>query len=321
MAASGPDIQQLDEDLAQLARHRFGFQRPGALTGLRHLLALSAVEREAGVNSDIPEARVLALRAVLEATIERIRNVATRDALRIYFFLDRERPELRESTLSARRAEIVRRLPFQDEQWRRGIEDRFRAILAGELRGLEIEHQAATRTVLPPDTIPVRFVRTATAVRRELERLVDEAHEVLVCLGSRSREASYLDRIAAKLTHEPHVVHYRILWGPPHHDVMIPHLYRLLALETLRESQDSAARVRVGLICDTTREPERFMVANEHEALFVLPPQQVGGFDSAIVFRDSDVVPRLRDYVADLHNYSQRVTPEIVQGFQPLHAA
>jgi hypothetical protein len=175
--------------------------------------------------------------------------------------------------------------------------------------------------VLPPDTIPVRFVRTATGVRRELERLVDEAHEVLVCLGSRSREASYLDRIAAKLTHEPHVVHYRILWGPPHHDVMIPHLYRLLALQTLRESQDSAARVRVGLICDTTREPERFMVANEHEALFVLPPQQVGGFDSAIVFRDSDVVPRLRDYVADLHNYSQRVTPEIVQGFQPLHAA
>jgi hypothetical protein len=282
---------------------------------------LTAVEREAGPNADIPEARALALRSVLETVIERFQNPSTREALRIYLFLDRERPELRASTLSARRAEIVRRLPFQDEQWRRGLEDRFRAILAGELRAYEIEHHVDGQTMLPPDTIPVRFLRTPTAVRREMERVVDEARECLICLGSRSREASYLERIAAKLTHQPQVVHYRILWGPPHHEVMIPHLYRLLGLQSLREAQDNAARIRVGLIADTLQEPERFLVANEHEALIVLPPQQVGGFDSAIVFAEGDIVPRFRDYVTDLYNYSQRVTADVVQGFQPIRAA
>jgi hypothetical protein len=148
-----PDIQDLDEDLAQLARHRLGFQRPGALVELQHLLALSVVEREAGPHFDIPEARVLALRSILETVIERLSNQTTRQALRILFFLDDRRPELRASTLSARRTEIVHRLPFQDEQWRRGLEDRFRALLAGELRSYEIEHRLAHMSVLPPDTV------------------------------------------------------------------------------------------------------------------------------------------------------------------------
>ncbi|MEA2151108.1 MAG: hypothetical protein QOD69_2938, partial [Solirubrobacteraceae bacterium] len=133
MLADTPDVEQLEQDLSQLARHRLGFQHPTALTGLRHLLGLAVVEREAGYNADLPEARVLALRPVLQKVIARVRNPTTREALQIYFFLDNERPELRSSTLSARRTEIVRRLPFQDEQWRRGLEDRFRAILAGEL--------------------------------------------------------------------------------------------------------------------------------------------------------------------------------------------
>lgn len=109
-------------------------------------------------------------------------------------------------------------------------------------------------------------------MRQELERIVDEAREYLVCLGSRSREASYLDRIAAKLTHEPRLTHYRVLWGKPHHDVMIPHLRRLLSLQSLRESQDGAGRIRIGLFCDWKLEPERFLVGNEHEALMVMPP-------------------------------------------------
>lgn len=321
MAADIPDVEQLEQDLAQLARHRLGFQHPTALVGLRHLLALSVVEREAGTNADLPEARVLALRSVLQAAIARVRNATTREALEIYFFLDATRPELRSSTLSARRTEIVRRLPFQDEQWRRGLEDRFRAILAGELHSYELEHRLASQSSLPPGTVPVRVVRTSAELRRQLERLVDEARECLLCLGSRSREAGYLDHIAAKLTHEASVAHYRVLWGEPHHDVMIPHLFRLLSLQSLRESQDNAAKIRIGLFRDWKLEPERFIVANEHEALMVLAPQQVGTFDSAVIFRNDDTVARAKDYVTDLYNCSQRVTLEVVQQMQPLHNA
>lgn len=321
MPSDMPDVEQLEQDLAQLARHRLGFQRATALTALRHLLSLVVVERQAGDNADLPEARVLALRSVLQAAIARVRNATTREALEIYFFLDTQRPELRSSTLSARRTEIVRRLPFQDEQWRRGLEDRFRAILAGELHSYELEHRLASQSTVPPGTVPVRIVRTAPELRRELERLVDEARECLVCLGSRSREAGYLDRICAKLTHEPRVAHYRVLWGEPHHDVMIPHLFRLLSLQSLRESQDNAGKIRVGLFRDWKLEPERFIVTNEHEALMIMPPYQVGTFDSAVVFRNDDTVARMKDYVTDLYNASQRVTLDVIQELRPLHNA
>jgi hypothetical protein len=313
------DVEQLEQELAQLARHRLGFQRPSALTDLRYLLALKLVEREAGANADLPEARVLALRSVLRAAIARVRNPTTRDALRIYFFLDDERPALRASTLSARRAEIVRRLPFQEEQWRRGLEGRFRAILAGELHSHELQHRLASESALPPGTVPVRVARTVHEVRHELDRIVDEAREYLVCLGSRSREAGYLDRIIAKLTHEPRLTHYRVLWGEPHHDVMIGHLHRLLTLQSLRESQDGAGRVHVALFRDWKLEPERFLVGNEHQALMVMPPHQVGTFDCAIVFRNDDTVARVRDYVADLYNCSQRATVDVVRDLRPLH--
>src|SRR3712207_7484059 len=46
--------------------------------------------------------------------------------------------------------------------------------------------------------------------------------ECLLCVGARSREASYLDQIIAKLTHETQIAHCRVLCGDPHHDVMIP---------------------------------------------------------------------------------------------------
>jgi len=170
----------------------------------------------------------------------------------------------------------VHRLPFQDEQWRRGLEDRFRALLAGELRSYEVEHRRAHMSVLPPDTVPMKAVRTTTDLRAQLNRIVDEASECLMCLGSRSREVPYLDRIVAKLTHQPHVAHYRMMWGQPHHEVFITHLRRLLALQALRECQDSSGRIRLGMVAETSREPERFIVANEREALFVIPPEQVG---------------------------------------------
>ena len=316
-----PDIQDLDEDLAQLARHRLGFQRPGALIELRHLLSLSVIEKEAGAHFDIPEARVLALRTVLETVIERMSNPTTRQALKILFFLDEQRPELRASTLSARRTEIVHRLPFQDEQWRRGLEDRFRALLAGELRSYEVEHRLAHMSVLPPDTVPAKAVRTTSDLRTELNRIVDEARECLTCLGSRSREVPYLDRIVAKLTHEPHVAHYRMMWGQPHHEVFITHLRRLLAIQALSESQDSSGRIRLGMVAETSREPERFIVANEREALFVIPPEQVGNFSSAVIFHDEGIVGRCKAYVSDLYNYCHQLTLEDVEHMHPLHIA
>jgi hypothetical protein len=320
MQSAMPDVEQIEQDLAQLARHRLGFQHPDALTELHHLLSLLVVEHAAGDNADLPEGRVLALRSVLQTVIARVRNATSRRALEIYFFLDPERQELRSSTLSARRTEIVRRLPFHDEQWRRGLEDRFRAILAGELHSYELEHRLTTHSTVPPGTVPVKLVRTSAEVRAQLHRIVEETRECLLCVGSRSREANYLDRIIAKLTHETRIAHCRVLWGEPHHEVMIPHLLRLLSLQSLRQSQDGAGGIRIGLFRDWRLEPERFIVANEHDALMVLAPRQVGTFDTAAIFRNDETVAYVKDYVADLYNCSQRVTLDVVQDLKPLRS-
>jgi hypothetical protein len=112
-----------------------------------------------------------------------------------------------------------------------------------------------------------------------------------------------------------------MMWGQPHHEVFIAHLRRLLALQALRESQDSAGRIRIGMVAETSREPERFIVANEHEVLFVIPPEQVGNFNSAIIFEDDGIVGRCKAYVVDLYNYCHRVTLEDVEQMQPLHVA
>jgi hypothetical protein len=69
------------------------------------------------------------------------------------------------------------------------------------------------------------------------------------------------------------------------------------------------------ITCST--EPERFIVANEHEALMIMAPQQAGTFDSAVVFRNDDTVARVKDYVTDLYSCSQRVTLHVLQDSAP----
>jgi hypothetical protein len=68
-------------------------------------------------------------------------------------------------------------------------------------------------------------------------------------------------------------------------------------------------------------EPERFIVANEHEALVIMPPHQVGTFDSAVVFHNDETVVRVNDYVTDLYNCSQQLTLDVLHGLRPLHSA
>ncbi|WP_243274236.1 hypothetical protein SALCHL_000016 [Streptomyces albus subsp. chlorinus] len=43
------------------------------------------------------------------------------------------------------------------------------------------------------------------------------AREHLVVTGSRSREKAYLAAIETAVTQHPHLIHYRVLYGPPRH--------------------------------------------------------------------------------------------------------
>jgi succinyl-diaminopimelate desuccinylase len=50
------------------------------------------------------------------------------------------------------------------------------------------------------------------------------AWECLVVMGSRSRDPGYLGAIEAALAERPSLVFYRVLFGPPHHQVLKDHL-------------------------------------------------------------------------------------------------
>ena len=84
----------------------------------------------------------------------------------------------------------------------------------------------------------LRLLAGWDAVQSAMLATVAGARECLVVTGSRSRDRGYLEAIEAVLAERPSLVYYRVLFGPPHHQVLKDHLLELLRLEPGR--QDAA---------------------------------------------------------------------------------
>ena len=124
--------------------------------------------------------------------------------------------------------------------------------------------------------------------------VVRNAQEHLVAVGSRSSEISYLQEIERAIQDKPRLVHYRILLGPPHSQVLKDHLLRLLALRPAQVNGDSEQTLHVSILHDLTRYPERFFVASEQVAVIILPSANSPmNFDTAIIIREPRYVHRL----------------------------
>ena len=157
----------------------------------------------------------------------------------------------------------------------------------------------------------VEILRSSEEVRRVMKELVEEAGQILVCCGSRSRDKTYLDSIEAKLRETPQLVHYRILMGPPHRNVLKDHLLHLLADRDPKDRTYGVQTLHVALYDHPEVEPERFVCANEKGALVVLPPFSAPGrFDSAVVFRDPSDVQALCHYVTSLYGAGDKLETE-----------
>ncbi|WP_148271941.1 hypothetical protein [Saccharopolyspora spinosa] len=78
-------------------------------------------------------------------------------------------------------------------------------------------------------------------LRDAMTEVVRNAHRYLAVLGSRSRDTAYLETIETVLAQRPELVHYRVLFGPPHHQVLKDHLLRLLEI---RDPQDRSLGVK-----------------------------------------------------------------------------
>src|SRR5262249_30357426 len=84
-------------------------------------------------------------------------------------------------------------------------------------------HSAPTRTAL-------RLVTSGGALTAALIEVVRNARECFVAVGSRSREPAYLYEVERAFETKPNLVHYRILIGPPHSQILKDHLIRLLEI-------------------------------------------------------------------------------------------
>jgi hypothetical protein len=135
--------------------------------------------------------------------------------------------------------------------------------------------------------------------------VVRNAQECLVAVGSRSSEISYLQEIERVIQDKPRLIHYRILLGPPHSQVLKDHLLRLLALRAAQANggSDAEQTLHVSILNDLTRYPERFFVASEQAAVIILPSANSPmNFDTAIIVREPQYVHRLLQHGKALYS-------------------
>ena len=134
----------------------------------------------------------------------------------------------------------------------------------------------------------------------EMGQVVKGAQEYLVATGSRTRDQAYLEGIERVLQERPGLVHYRLLFGPPHRQVLKEHLLRLLKLRDPESRAEGKKTLHIGIIDDLSHEPERFFCASDQRAVATLPSlTTAGNFDCGVVLLDS------RDAIGLVHHGKQ----------------
>lgn len=130
-----------------------------------------------------------------------------------------------------------------------------------------------------------RLVAGFPDLQRAMLATVTGAHECLVALGSRSRDGRYLEAVEDALARRPALICYRVLFGPPRHQLLTDHLIRLLELRDPDDRSLGIKTLHIGLVDDTGESPERFFCASEQMAVVPIPSlTSHEAFDSGVVF-------------------------------------
>lgn len=136
---------------------------------------------------------------------------------------------------------------------------------------------------------------------------VTGADECLVAMGSRSRDHDYLSAIEQTLAKHPRLVHYRVMFGPPRHQVLKDHLLRLLNLRDPRDRSFGVKTLHLGVVEDADDPPERFFCASEQMAVVPIPSlTSHEAFDSGVLLGE-DPAQRLMDHARQAYAWARRV--------------
>lgn len=149
-------------------------------------------------------------------------------------------------------------------------------------------------------------------LREAMTEVVRHAQRYLAVVGSRSRDAVYLETIEAVLAERPELVHYRVLFGPPRHQVLKDHLLRLLTIRDPRDRSLGVKTLHIGIVEDDPGTPERFFCASESAAVVPIPSLTSSeAFDSGVLF-ETGVAERLIDHTRQCYAGARRVETEQV---------
>jgi predicted transcriptional regulator/transcriptional regulator with XRE-family HTH domain len=147
-------------------------------------------------------------------------------------------------------------------------------------------------------------------LREAMTDVVRTARTCLAVVGSRSRDAHYLEVIEATLVERPELVHYRVLFGPPRHQVLKDHLLRLIKLRDPHDRSLGLKTLHIGLVDDDPGTPERFFCTSEAAAVVPIPSvTSAEAFDSGVMF-EARVAERLIDHARQVYAAARRVETE-----------
>ena len=158
----------------------------------------------------------------------------------------------------------------------------------------ELFAPARISTGRTPTRHSIELVTSGAVLTAAMVEVVTQARECIVSVGSRSREPAYLLEIERALRREPNLIHYRILIGPPHSQVLKDHLLRLVELDEIPAAGARRKRLYVSMLTDLAADHERFFIVSERTAVIVLPSaNSPGNFDTGLVVRDDTYVQGL----------------------------
>ncbi|MDH6130249.1 XRE family transcriptional regulator [Kitasatospora sp. GP82] len=162
-----------------------------------------------------------------------------------------------------------------------------------------------------------RLLTRWTDLVEAMVEVVSTAQEWLVVTGSRSREKSYLAAIETAVAQVPDLVHYRVLYGPPHHQELTDHLLRLLELRDPRERRNGHPTLRIGVV-EQPAAMERFFVASETLAVAPLPSLHgAHGFDCGVLLGPEAAVGLVQHAREAYASARPLHTPEAVLALTP----
>jgi hypothetical protein len=155
----------------------------------------------------------------------------------------------------------------------------------------------------------VRIIRTNDDLTSTLLTVVQEAKEYLVTTGSRSRDLPYLQTIESRLLADPNLIHYRVLFGPPHWQVLKDHLMRLIVLRSpSSRPRGPGQTLFLGIVADSLMEPEAFICANERHAFVRLPSlTKVESWDTGIELTDPGDARAYFQFVEGMYRVSKKI--------------